>query len=554
MRDVWAAQAPVIESYSDICSKFNWSIPETFNFGGDVVDRWARHRDGPALIWSNEAGEERVYSFSDMSRMTSQFANVLREQGVKKGDRVLVMLPRIPEWMVAVVGVMKTGAIPIPCVEMLTSRDIEYRVDNAGVAAVVCRAEHAAKFASVESRVDVKISVGRTDGWLEYAQEMNAASDAFEPETVFAEDPAMMYYTSGSTGHPKGVVHSARAIYAWRTPAIYWLDLCPGERMWCTSDTGWGKAANSILIGPWSCGACSVFYDGPFVPEVRLRLLEKHRVTVFCASNTEFSRLVGEDIGQFDLSNLRRTVTSGEALNPAVANRWQQATGLRVDEAYGQTEVLMLTLNFPGVEVRYGSMGLPAPGLDVDVVRPDGSRASDGEEGEVAVDVSNPQMMLGYWKDQERTRAATLNVGDRSWYLTGDLAVRDKDGYLWYRGRNDDVINSAGYRIGPLEVENALSEHPSVQLCAVIGAPDVERGEVVKAFVILQKGAVGSPELTKALQDHVKVLTAPYKYPRAIEYVSELPMTITGKIRRRDLRVQEMERYKLRAATGCMPG
>lgn len=544
MRDVWTTRAPVTESYFDIRSKFSWNIPETFNFGADVVDRWAREQDGPALIWSNEAGDERIYSFSDMARMTSKFANVLRAQGVKKGDRVLVMLPRTPEWMVAVVGVMKTGAIPIPSVEMLTARDIEYRVDNAEVAAVVCRAEHASKFASVDTKLRVKIAVGKVDGWLDYESESNAASKDFESEVMFAEDPAMMYYTSGSTGHPKAVVHSARAIFAWRSSAIYWLDLFPGERMWCTADTGWAKAGTSILIGPWSCGACSVLYDGPFVPETRLRLLEKHRVTVFCASNTEFARLVNEDISKFDLASLRRTVTSGEAMNPAVASRWQQATGLRIDEAYGQTEVLMVTLNFPGVDVRYGSMGLPAPGVDVDIVRADGSRASDGEEGEVAIEQSNPQMMLGYWKDSERTKASTVNVQDRNWYLTGDRAVRDKDGYLWYRGRNDDVINSAGYRIGPLEVENALLEHPSVQLCAVVGAPDVERGEIVKAFVILRQGAIGSSEMTKALQEHVKSLTAPYKYPRAIEYVSELPMTVTGKVRRGELRAREVERHK----------
>jgi len=403
MRDVWSAgEEPLRERYADILSSFRWDVPDTFNFAIDVVDRWGRERDGPALIWSNQAGEERTFTFSQMALLASRFANVLRAHGIGKGDRVIVMLPRLPEWMIAIVGAMKVGAVPIPCIEMLTQRDVEYRVRNSEARAVICRAEQIAKFAEVQCEIPVRISIGAAPGWLDWVREIGTASDRCQSALVRADDPAIMYYTSGSTGHPKAVVHAARAIYAWRVSAIYWLDLRPGERIWCTADTGWSKAGTSILFGPWSCGACTVFYDGPFVPRERLRLLEKYRVTVFCAPGTELFRLLNEEIGRVDLSSLRRIVTAGEALNPAVAERWQQVTGLRIDEAYGQTETLMVALNYPGEEVRYGSMGRASPGCDLDVLDQEGRRLAAGQEGDLALKLPNPQLMLGYWKEPER--------------------------------------------------------------------------------------------------------------------------------------------------------
>ena len=544
MRDVFMDPGGALQRYRDIAASFTWDVPETFNFGADVVDRWARENDGLALIWANAAGEERTFSFSDMAQLTNRFANVLRRNGVVKGDRVIVMLPRIPEWMVAVVGALKIGAIPIPCIEMLTARDLEYRVRNAEATAAICRAEHVAKFDAVRDALVARIALGATAGWSDFTAEMVEASNACEAAPVAAEDPAIMYYTSGSTGHPKGVLHAARALYAWRVSAMYWLDLRPGERIWCTADTGWSKAGTSILFGPWSCGACSFFYDGPFSPPERLRLLEKYRITVYCAPGTELFRLVDEDVKAYDLAALRRTVSAGEAINPVVAQRWEAATGIRIDEAYGQTEALMLVLNYPGEPVRYGSMGLPSIGSDVDVIDHDGRRLPAGHEGDLALLLPNPQAMLGYWKEDERTVERHRDGPDGRWSVTGDRAVRDVDGYLWYKGRADDVINSAGYRIGPLEVESALLEHPVVQACAVVGSPDDERGEIVKAFVVLRGAAAASDAVVRALQDHVKAVTAPYKYPRAIEFVSELPMTVTGKVRRRDLRELEITRSR----------
>ncbi|MDI4233913.1 AMP-binding protein [Bradyrhizobium sp. Arg237L] len=543
MRDIWSPpKEPAVESYESLCANFRWQVPETFNFGADIIDRRAREQDGPALIWENAAGETRRYSYSDLSRLTNRLANVLRANGVEKGDRVIIMLPRLAEWFVALIAAMKIGAVPIPCIEMLTARDIEYRVANAEAKAAICRPEQTAKFASVETLIPVRIALGQRSGWLDWNSEVARASETIEPAIVRAEDPAIMYYTSGSTGHPKAVVHAARAIYAWRVSAIYWLDLRPGEVIWCTADTGWSKAGTSIIFGPLSCGACSFFFDGPFVPKDRLELLRKHQVTVYCAPGTELSRVVGEVRARGDLGRLRRVVTAGEAMNPVVAERWEAATGIRIDEAYGQTEALMVALNYPGEPVRYGSMGRPSPGSDLDVIDADGNRLPPGQEGDLALKMPNPQLMLGYWKDAERTAACFVDGPDGRWFLTSDRAEKDADGYLWYRGRSDDVINSAGYRIGPIEVENALAEHPAVQMCAVVGSPDIERGEIVKAFVVLRQGNTPSPELTRELQDHVKSVTAPYKYPRAIAYIAELPMTITGKIRRRDLRDREFAR------------
>jgi acyl-coenzyme A synthetase/AMP-(fatty) acid ligase len=344
-----------------------------------------------------------------------------------------------------------------------------------------------------------------------------------------------MYYTSGSTGHPKGVTHAARAIYCWRYSSLYWHDLKPSDLMWCTADTGWSKAGTAILFGPWSCGAAVLFYHGPFEPRERLALLAKYRVTVFCAAATEFRRLVNEDIGACDLSALRLAVSAGETVNPEIVRRWKEITGVPLLDGYGQTETLMTVLNYPFMPVKPGSMGRPLPGIEVAVLR-DGREVPAGESGELAIRLPNPQMMLGYWNEPERTAAAKVRVGDSEYWLTGDVVRRDEDGYLWYEGRADDIISSAGYRIGPMEVESALLEHPAVQEAAAVGKPDPERGEIVKAFVVLKPGWNPSPALAEELKEHAKRVTAPYKYPREIEFVAELPKNASGKLLRRVLR------------------
>jgi acyl-coenzyme A synthetase/AMP-(fatty) acid ligase len=533
--------------YADLVREFRWDIPETFNFGVDVVDAWAAERDGLAIVWENAAGAEASYRFSDISRLSDQLAQSLRRLGVGKGDRVVVMLPRIPEWQISLIACLKLGAIIIPCIEMLTARDIEYRVRNSEAKAAICRAEQVGKFAGVLDEVPIRIAIGGAPGWLDWRQLIASGTGSFSPATVAAEDPAIMYYTSGSTGHPKGVLHASRGLYAWRIAAFYWLDLTPEDRIWCTADTGWSKAGTSVIWGPWSCGACAFMYDGPYVPSERVRLLAKHRVTVFCASGTELNRLAAEDISKLDISALRRTISAGEAVSPIIAERWEKTTRCQVSEAYGQTEALMMVLNYPSEPLRYGSMGRPQPGMDIAIVDDRGNRVPDGEEGHVALKSPSPQLMLRYWKDPERTAACYVAAPDGTWYLSGDRGTRDAEGWYWYAGRADDVINSAGYRIGPLEVENAVLEHPSIQECAVVASPDPDRGEIVKAFVVLKDGITASPALAKELQDHVKSVTAPYKYPRAVEFIPDLPKTVTGKIRRRTLRDMEFDRAKSKA-------
>lgn len=529
------------QSYRD----FKWDLPPTFNFGIDVVDRYAREADGPALIWANAAGEEIRLSYADISQLTDRFASVLTQRGIRRGDRVLIMLPRIPDWQVAMVGCLKVGAIPIPSVEMLTRKDINYRVRHADVRAVVARAEHVEKFADVMNDVAVKLSLGIAPGFESYENAMINADGVFEPAVLSLDEPAVLYYTSGSTGEPKGVLHPTRSLYAWREAARYWLDLDRNDVIWCTADVGWSKAGTSILFGPWSAGACTFFYDGPFDPAQRLALLAKYQVSVYCAPGTELFRVVDEDVASYDLSRLRHTVSAGERLNACVAEKWQKKTGVQVMEAYGQTETLMTLANFACVPAREGSMGLPLPGSDVDIIDAQGHRLPWGSEGDIAVRVPNPLLMLGYFKDEARTHESYVDGNDERWFITGDIGTRDADGYFFYSGRRDDVINSAGYRIGPTEVENALLSHPGVLECAVIGAPHEERGEIVKAFVVLRPGIVPRDELVSDLKDHVKQMTAPYKYPRAIEFVDALPKTQSGKIQRSALRALEKKRLTL---------
>jgi len=530
-------------SYKQLCEEFSWQIPQFFNFGVDVVDRWARNADGPALIWENAAGDGGSYRYSDVARLTDRLANALRARGIEKGDRVIVMLPRIPAWPISMVALLKIGAVPVPCIEMLTAADLAFRVENSEARGVICRSSQVPKFEGLTDSLSTKLAVGGAPGWDDFDRAMANAPDQLQPTVVAAEDPALMYYTSGSTGYPKGVVHSARGLYSWRVSAKYWLDLSSSDRIWCTADTGWAKAGTSVLFGPWTWGACSFLYDGPFVPSERLRLLAKHGITIFCAAGTELFRLLNEDLAAFGLRDLRRTVTAGEAVSPVIGKRWEKATGLKIAEAYGQTESLMLALNIRGEATRYGSMGLPSPGSDVDVVDEGGTRCNDDQEGVIALRLPNPQLMIGYWKDAERTRSCFVDGPDGRWYLTGDRGRRDSDGYLWFGGRDDDLIKSAAYRIGPMEVESALLTHPAVQECAVVGAPDGERGEIVKAFIVMRPGVNASEALVRELQAHAKASTAPYKYPRAIEFISELPLTPTGKIRRRALKDREIDRW-----------
>lgn len=528
-----------MKDYDRTWREFDWDVPATFNFGTDVIDRWAADDQRLALIWTNDQGQERRFTFADIKRLSNQCANALAGQGIKKGDRVIVMLPRIPEWQIAMIACNKLGAVPIPCVTMLTEKDILYRAEHADAKAAITTADNTHKF---DDRYQVRLSVGDAIGWLNFAEACAKQDDSFQPTPIAAEDPAILYYTSGSTGLAKGVLHTSRALYTWRVSAWYWLTLHENDVMWCTADTGWSKAGTSILYGPWSCGSTVLFYDGPFDPEKRIELLEKYGVTVFCGAATELRQLGELDLQGRNFSALRLTVSAGEAVNPEIVRSWKAKTGSDLLDGYGQTETLMTIVNYPCMPVKPGSMGKPLPGTDAAILDDQGQVLGPESVGRLVIDADNPQIMLEYAGDPAKTADNYLEANGRRWYVTGDTARMDNDGYLFYEGRDDDVINSAGYRIGPVEVESVLMEHNAVLECAAVASPDPTRGEVVKAFIVLKENVTGSDALAKELQDFAKSQTAPYKYPRKVAFVESLPKTVTGKIQRRLLKAQEYDK------------
>ena len=525
-------------------------VPEFFNFGLDVVDKWAEDRTKLALISVDSTGENvQHHSFWDLKILSNKYANALRDRGVKKGDRVFIMLPRIPEWYVVMLGLIKLGALPMPGTTLLTSKDIEYRINTAEAVMAITDGENADKIDEAAGGCPtlqhlVVVGAGRK-GWVSFEEEMAEASSVLDdPEPTRSDDPLLIYFTSGTVGYPKMVLPTQASYGIGHIiSAKYWHDLTATDLMWTLSDTGWAKAAYGKLFGQWTLGAAVMQHDarGRFDAPLTLRLLEKHGVTSFCAPPTAYRMLVLEDLRKYRLDNLRHCTGAGEPLNPEVMKQWQDGTGLVIYDGYGQTETVLMVGNFRCNEVRPGSMGKPAPGFTIRVVDEQGNEMPAGEEGQIAVKVK-PERPVGlfkeYWKDAEEMERSFL--GD--WYLTGDKAYIDEDGYFWFVGRADDVIISAGYRIGPFEVESALIEHPAVAESAVVASPDDVRGEIVKAFVILAPDYVASDELMISLQDHVRTTTAPYKYPRAVEFVTELPKTVSGKIRRVELRQRELDK------------
>ena len=546
MRDV----APNMPDYETAYLNDRLEVPEYFNFGFDVVDRWADDRTKLALISVDPSGENvQHHTFWDLKILSNKFANVLRDRGIQKGDRVFIMLPRIPEWYVAMVALMKLGALPMPGTTLLTPKDIEYRINTAEAVMAITDDEGAAKVdeaaGGCQTLKHLLTMSGEKRGWLSYDQEMAAASRVLENvERTRSDDPLLIYFTSGTVGYPKMVLHTqASCAIGHVISAKYWHDLKETDLMWTLSDTGWAKAAYGKLFGQWTLGAAVMQHDarGRFDAPLTMRLLENHGVTSFCAPPTAYRMLVLEDLSKYNLDNLRHCTGAGEPLNPEVMKQWEDGTGLVIYDGYGQTETVLLVGNFRCNEVRPGSMGKPSPGFTIAVVDEQGNEAPTGEEGQIAVKIK-PERPVGlfqeYWRDSEAMERSFL--GD--WYLTGDKAYKDEDGYYWFVGRADDVIISAGYRIGPFEVESALIEHPAVAESAVVASPDPVRGDIVKAFVILAPGYVPSDELVVSLQDHVRSTTAPYKYPRAVEFVTELPKTVSGKIRRVELRQQELDK------------
>lgn len=544
--------APNMTDYEYAYRHDHHDAPEFFNFGFDVVDQWADDRTKLALLSVDPAGQRATHhTFWDLKILTIRFANAMRNLGVGKGDRVFLMLPRIPEWYVAMVGLMKLGALPMPATTLLTPGDIEYRINRAEAVMAITDAENAGKVAQAAAACPTLQHLLATGddrrGWLSYQRLLDDASprlDGVEPTR--SDDPLLIYFTSGTVGYPKMVLHTqASCAIGHVLTARYWHDLKPTDLHWTLSDTGWAKAAYGKLFGQWTLGATVMQHDarGRFDAPITLRMLERFGVTSFCAPPTAYRMMVLEDLSKYDLSGLRHCTGAGEPLNPEVMKQWQDGTGLTIYDGYGQTETVLLVGNYRCLPVRPGSMGKPIPGFAIGILDDNGQELPAGQEGQIAVKVK-PERPLGlfqeYWCDAEGMERSFH--GD--WYLTGDKAYQDEDGYYWFVGRADDVIISAGYRIGPFEVESALIEHPAVAESAVVASPDPVRGDIVKAFIILAPGHIPSDELILSIQEHVRTATAPYKYPRAIEFVTELPKTVSGKIRRIELRQRELERAK----------
>ena len=522
------------------------TAPARFNFVTDTFEKWSSDR--LCMRWIDDTGADRAISWNEMSENANRVVNVLRAHGVKKGDRVFIQVGRLPEWWETMLACLKMGAIAMPGTVMLTPKDIGYRMELSEPVAVVTEASMAPRFDAARDRsssVRAYLAIGgRPTGWLDFRAERGAAAAAARPEPTLATDPAILYFTSGTTGFAKMVLHTQASYGIGHvTTARYWLDLAPEDLHWNISDTGWAKAAWSSFFSPFIAGAAQLVHNptGGFSGRRVLDILARHPITSMCGAPTIFRALVLEDLRQWSFPSLQSCVAAGEPLNPEVIATWKAATGLEIRDGYGQTETCCLVGNYKGLEVRPGSMGKPSPGYDIAIIGDDAEPVPAGKEGDIGVRIT-PTRPVGlfreYWKNDQANRASVR--GD--YYITGDRGVMDEDGYIWFVGRADDVILSAGYRIGPFEVESALLEHAAVAESAVVSSPDDIRGEIVKAFVILKPGFAPSETLAAELQEHCKKITAAYKYPRKIDFVTALPKTVSGKIRRVELRNKEWGR------------
>jgi medium-chain acyl-CoA synthetase len=533
-----------MDTYDQLRHDFRWNTPAQFNFGA-AVDAFAADPNRVALLWEDQSGNRARLTFADIRDQSNRVANVLTALGVKRGDPVMIVLPRITLWQSVYIGALKMGAIVVPCVSMLREKDLVYRANHSGARAIIAGIESAELVGDLRSKCpslkQYLLAGASRSGWSSLQEAMLQAASDFRPLNTRGDEPTICYYTSGTTKEPKAVLHGHAYTWAHQFTGSLWLGLKPGDRHWTTSDTGWAKAAYGVLFGPWMNGITTFMYNGRFEPQRQLELLSRYRITTFCAPPTEYRMLVKEDLANHPLRALRHCAGAGEPLNPEVIEVWRQHYNLQIHDGYGQTETALVAANLPGMAIRPGSMGRPFPGIDLSILDENLHEVATGDVGQIAVRVKPdkpPSIMLEYWKNPDEN--AAVFQGD--FYLTGDNAYRDADGYLWFVGRADDVISSAGYRIGPFEVESALLEHPAVMESAVVASPDADRGSIVKAFVRLKLGTQGSEALAVELQEHVKRITAPYKYPREVEFVDDLPKTVSGKIRRVELRQREEQR------------
>lgn len=541
----------VIETFNEKgnVEKVKFKKDPTYNFAYDVVDRIARENpDKMAMVWCDEAGAERFLTFSDIKENSDKTAAYFMSLGIKKGDAVMLILKRHYEWWYCMMALHKIGAIAIPATNQLMTKDIAYRINAASVKAVVCTSDGDVtdlvdEAESETETLEVKIIVrAKKAGWQNYEEGIERAPAFVVPtgeDRPRAEEIMLMYFSSGTTGMPKMVAHNHYYSLAHIPTAVYWHNVDPAGLHFTVAETGWGKAVWGKLYGQWLAeSAVFVFDFDRFNAEEMLKRIEKYNVTTFCAPPTIYRFLIKEDLSSYDLSSVKYCTTAGEALNPEVFNRFKKLTGIKLMEGFGQTETTLCLMTTTWMEPKPGSMGRPSPGYDMDLVDEDGNSVEPGQVGEIVLRLDNEipaGLMMTYYRDEEKTNQAMHD----GLYHTGDTAYRDEDGYFWYVGRTDDIIKSSGYRIGPFEVESVIMEHKSVLECAVTGVPDPVRGHLVKATIVLAKGYKPSEELSKEIQQYVKSHTAPYKYPRVIDFVPELPKTISGKIRRNEIRAKD---------------
>lgn len=535
------------KSIEDFKENYKVNIPDNFNFSYDIVDEWARIEPNKmALMWGNEEGESVNFTFKEIKDLSDKAASFFLSLGIRKGDMVMMILKRQYEFWISIVALHKIGAVAIPATHLLTKKDIIYRNNAADIKAIITTGDdlitqHVNDALSESPSIKHRISCGNSipEGWEDFHDGLRNAEPFVRPQFVNDnKDISLLYFTSGTTGEPKMVIHDYTYPLGHIVTAKYWHNLNEDSIHLTVSDTGWAKAVWGKLYGQWIVGATVVAYDHEkFTPQMVLKLIEKNKITSFCAPPTVYRFIIREDLSQYDLSSLKYCTTAGEALNPSVFETFLEKTGIKMMEAFGQTETTPTIVTFPWVEPKPGSMGIANSAYDIDLLTPEGRSAEDGESGEVVIRTLNGKplgLFMGYYRDE----ALTKEVYYDNIYHTGDMAWRDQDGYFWFIGRTDDVIKSSGYRIGPFEVESALMTHPAVVECAITGVPDEIRGQVIKATIILAneyKNRAGE-ELIKEIQDHVKQVTAPYKYPRIIEFVDELPKTISGKIKRAEIR------------------
>ncbi len=534
-------------SYEDFMTNYKVNVPDRFNFGYDVVDEWARtNPDKKALLWTNEAGEHIQFTFGDIKRESDKTAAYFQSLGIGRGDMVMLILKRRYQFWFSIIALHKLGAVTIPATHLLTAKDIVYRCKSADIKAIVAAGDEEVLMHVNTARPDCPslqhcISIGPNvpEGWDDFTKGCEEAAPFQRPEVANENDDiSLMYFTSGTTGEPKMVAHDFTYPLGHIITGAFWHNLHEDSLHFTLADTGWGKAVWGKLYGQWLAGANVFVYDfEKFKPVDVLHKIHDYRITSFCAPPTVFRFLIREDLTKFDISCLEHCAIAGEALNPSVYDEWYKLTGLRLMEGFGQTETTLTVATYPWLEPKPGSMGKKGPAYDIDLLTSDGRWAEDGEQGEIVIHTDKGKP-LGLFKEYYRDEAQTKRVYHDGLYHTGDIAWRDEDGYFWFIGRKDDVIKSSGYRIGPFEVESALMTHPAVVECAITGVPDEIRGQVVKATIVLAenyKDKAGE-DLIKEIQDHVKRTTAPYKYPRVVEFVDELPKTISGKIRRVEIR------------------